>query len=129
MLKKVIGVLIAVLLTTILVGAVTAIDPTQNETITMNGVKFDAPITGNYTITDIKAPNGAWTWTYDDPEHEVYVYVCDERAPEYSVNEEWSDIEGYTQMRPDGEKWVVVCSMDSGVKDMIFMSARAESEP
>lgn len=103
-----------------------ALDPTQNETIEMNGVKFDAPKTSNYTIDKAKGPTGAWTWTYDDPEHEFYVYVCDERAEEYSVTEKWSDLEGYTQMRPVGDKWVVVCSMQSDIKDMVFNSARIE---
>lgn len=127
MMKKTVPVIITLLLlATLLSGIVSAIDTTQNETITMNGIKFDAPKTGNYTIDSIKGADGTWTWTYDDKEHECYVYVCDVRAPEYDVQEKWSDIEGYTQMRPVGDKWVVVCSMDPSVKDMLFTSARSE---
>ena len=128
--KKMITIgLLLIFLVTLTAGTLVAIDPKDNETITMNGIKFDAPKTGNYTIDSTKAPDGTWTWTYTDREHDLWVYVCDERAFEYDLQEQWSDLDGYNQMRPVGDKWVVVCSEYRDVKDMVFMSARSESEP
>ena len=124
--KQIILILTLTILLSCTIGAVTALDPTQNETIEMNGVKFAAPKTDNYTITDIKAPDGTWTWTYADDKNEITVYVCDKIMPEYKIYEEqWNEYEGYTQMIPVGDKWVMFGSMYEENKDFMIDSVSA----
>ena len=126
MIKKTItGVLITLLIATTICGIVTALDTTQNETIEMNGIKFVAPKTDNYTITDVKAPNGVWTWTYSDDKNEITVYVSDADMPEYKLyTEQWNEYEGYTQMFPVGDKYVMVGSQYEENKDFIVDSLK-----
>ncbi len=120
--------LLFILAMSFIVG-VNALNPEENETIEMNGIKFAAPKTDNYTITDIKGVNGAWTWTYTDDKNEITVYVCDEDMPEYKLYvEEWNEYEGYTQMRPVKDKWVMVGSQYEENKDFIYDSL-AELNP
>ena len=113
--------LLAVLVTVLVAGSVTALDKTQNETIEMDGVKFLAPKTDNYTITDVKGVNGAWTYTYEDKKNEIILYISDKIMPEYKMGQEgYDETIGYYNQVIIKDKYVVVASQYPENKDFIL---------
>ena len=83
-------------------------------------------MTHNNTTSFTKAEDGSITWSYDDYEHGLTVYVCDVRPPEFDVQERYDELNGFNQMRPIGDKWFVVCADYVTDKDMCFNSAHAK---
>lgn len=122
--KITITLLIALLLATSLT-CTHALDKTKNQTIEMNGIKIAVPETDQGKITDIKGPTGAWTWSYTDEKNKIVIYVCDEDMPEYKLyTEEWNEYDGYTQMRPVKDKYVMVGSEYEENKDFMYDSLK-----
>ena len=122
--SKIIVLSLLIVLAIILVaGSVTALDKTQNETIEMDGVKFLAPKTENYTITDVKGVNGYKTYTYSDEKNDLTVYVSDGPMPEYELGperyDEYIGLYNYVVIK---DKYVVVGSKFSENKDFVLQS-------
>ena len=115
--------LLAVLATVLVAGSVTALDKTQNETIEMDGVKFLAPKTENYTITDVKGVNGYKTYTYSDEKNKITLYVSDAPMPEYELGpERYDQYVGYYNYVVIKDKYVLVASEFSENKDFVLQS-------
>ena len=113
--------LLAVLATVLVAGSVTALDKTQNETVEMYKIKFTAPKTDNYTITDVKGVNGAWTYTYEDKKNEIILYISDKVMPEYKMGQEgYDETIGYYNQVIIKDKYVVVASQYPENKDFIL---------
>ena len=121
-LKKIITILGIMLLVTVLSSTtITALDKTQNETIDMYNIKFTAPKTDNYTITNVKGVNGAWTYTYEDKKNEITIYISDKVMPEYKMGQEgFDEYIGYYNQVIIKDKYVVVASKFSENKDFIL---------
>lgn len=123
--KKIILLTIISLVLLSCIASVNALNRAENETITVNGVTFNAPKTDNYTITNASDQQGGKTFTYDDPKNELYVYICDNDAPEYSLQENWDKLDGYSQKIYVGKKTVVACSKYSENKDFVIETVHA----
>lgn len=119
--------ILGLLLVVIGMSTVSALNKAENETITMNGVTFNAPKTDNYTISNATDQQGGKTFTYDDKKNELYVYVCDNDAPEYSLQENWDKLDGYSQKLYVGDKTVVACSKYSENKDFVLETCVANA--
>ena len=121
--NKIIPLLLLLLLTTLLATTTIAADLSKNTTVEMNGIKFDVPLTNNNTTNEYKEQGTAWA--YEDYQNNISVYVCDERPPEYSPNEQFNSATGtYEQLTPLGDKWVVVCAESADEKDFVWKSLR-----
>ena len=106
------------------IGTINAIDPKDNVTVEMYGVKFDAPTTINNTTNFTKTDTGV-IWDYEDYEHKLSVYVSDSKPIGYSEKEQYNQIDGVNQMTKIEGRWVVVSAADHDVKDMVWDSLRA----
>lgn len=122
--KITITLLIALLLATSLT-CTHALDKTKNTTIEMNGIKIAVPETDQGKITNATSPEGIITYTYTDDKNKLFIYVSDADMPEYKLYiEEWNKFEGYTQMRPVRDKYVLVASDYAENKDFMYDSLK-----
>ena len=124
--KKIIPILLVITLiglTTL--TTTTALDKTKNTTIEMNGIKICVPETDQGKITNATSPEGIITYTYTDDKNKLFIYVSDADMPEYKLYiEEWNKFEGYTQMRPVKDKYVLVASDYAENKDFMYDSLK-----
>mgnify|MGYP003290995408 CR=1 FL=1 len=100
--------------------------PVENKTITVGGITFDAPVTNNNTTSFTKLDDGSINWAYEDYENNVSVYVDEEMPVNYTSQETYDSIGGYCQMRPVGDKWLVVYADSRDLKDMCYLSAHVD---
>lgn len=122
--KITITLLVALLLATSLT-CTHALDKTKNQTIEMNGIKIAVPETDQGKITNATSPEGIITYTYTDDKNKLFIYVSDADMPEYKLYiEEWNKFEGYTQMRPVKDKYVLVASDYAENKDFMYDSLK-----
>lgn len=122
--KALIVLTVAVLV--VMVSGCISGENTGNVTVEMNGILFDAPVTTNNTTSFTKLDDGSINWAYEDYEHNVSVYVDENMPLDFSTQEQWDELSGYSQMRPVGDKWLVVCADNADDKDMCFLSARVK---
>ncbi len=122
--RKTLLLLVIVLMVVMVSGCVSG--EKENVTVEMNGILFDAPVTNNNTTSFTKLDDGSINWAYEDYENNVSVYVDENMPLDYSTQEQWDELSGYNQMRPVGDKWVIVCADNADDKDMCFTSARAK---
>jgi hypothetical protein len=91
----------------------------------MNGIKIAVPETDQGKITNTSSPDGIWTYTYTDDKNKIVIYVSDANMPEYQLyKEQWNEYDGYTQMRPVKDKYVMVGSEFEENKDFMYDSLK-----
>ena len=124
--KKIISTLAIILLLALTsLTCTAALDTTKNTTIEMNGIKIAVPETDQGKITNISSPEGIWTYTYTDDKNKIVIYVSDADMPEYQIyKEQWNEYDGYTQMRPVKDKYVMVGSEFEENKDFMYDSLK-----
>ena len=117
--------LLITLLTLTTITSIHALDTTKNTTIEMNGIKIAVPETDQGKITNASSPDGIWTYTYTDDKNKIVIYVSDANMPEYQMyKEQWNEYDGYTQMRPVKDKYVMVGSEYEENKNFMYDSLK-----
>lgn len=124
---KIGGLCLLILIIAIIGFATTGTQKTnENTTMKLADITFTTPVSHNNTTNEYKTPTGGTTYAYEDYENNVSVYVCTERDYNYDLQERYDSVTGFSQMRPVGDYWFIVCADRADDKSMVYNSAHIE---